>query len=453
MNYALQQADRLARAEDAVAEEELRRAGGEAAARWAGKTLAARHARNTSATRQSEAEEGTGATVEALANAEENTERVPALCDNAALTRMADAYGACSSAPRGGGSRCPPRASVLAAHWASLDTAGGGASIVSHSRRVATLLLSMAALGLKVEGDFVEAGTYTGGTAALMAMVLQTQPRPWRLLWACDSFHGLPPASENDIAARRDDPPPLIENAGVENSLGRRLGEAASAAWGGGLDLSPPSDSAAHSSERDAATRMGASMQGGDTAAGDMPLAKEEGDKPGGDKSGGASSGASTELRRIHPVSRLNGVRVPHQRLAASQQAFEANLRSHAPAFVEAGGLRVVAGWFATTLPAAPIRRIAFLRLDGDLYQSTFDALTALYDRVVPGGLIYVDDFGSFAGCARALREFRTTRNITEPLIPIEEQRDPRMPAARRYEAVWWQKRTASRLGPSCARN
>ena len=45
MKYALQQADRLARAEDAVAEEKLRRAGVEAAARRAGKTLAARHAR------------------------------------------------------------------------------------------------------------------------------------------------------------------------------------------------------------------------------------------------------------------------------------------------------------------------------------------------------------------------------------------------------------------------
>lgn len=38
--------------------------------------------------------------------------------------------------------------------------------------------------------------------------------------------------------------------------------------------------------------------------------------------------------------------------------------------------------WFSDTLPDAPIKEIAFLRLDGDLYASTMDALTALYDRV-----------------------------------------------------------------------
>lgn len=37
---------------------------------------------------------------------------------------------------------------------------------------------------------------------------------------------------------------------------------------------------------------------------------------------------------------------------------------------------------------------ISFLRLDGDLYVSTMDPLLALYDRVSPGGLIYVDDYG-----------------------------------------------------------
>jgi hypothetical protein len=47
--------------------------------------------------------------------------------------------------------------------------------------------------------------------------------------------------------------------------------------------------------------------------------------------------------------------------------------------------LRVLQGWFNETLPAAGIERIAFLRLDGDLYTSTRDVLQALGDRVVPG--------------------------------------------------------------------
>ena len=44
--------------------------------------------------------------------------------------------------------------------------------------------------------------------------------------------------------------------------------------------------------------------------------------------------------------------------------------------------VRVLEGFFADTLPAAPIGAIAFLRLDGDLYTSTIDALNALYDKV-----------------------------------------------------------------------
>lgn len=48
--------------------------------------------------------------------------------------------------------------------------------------------------------------------------------------------------------------------------------------------------------------------------------------------------------------------------------------------------LRVTPGWFNETLPASLVRNIAFLRLDGDLYVSTMDALNALYDRVSPGG-------------------------------------------------------------------
>lgn len=48
--------------------------------------------------------------------------------------------------------------------------------------------------------------------------------------------------------------------------------------------------------------------------------------------------------------------------------------------------LQVTAGWFNETLPASQVKRIAFLRLDGDLYVSTMDALQALYDKVAPGG-------------------------------------------------------------------
>ena len=48
-------------------------------------------------------------------------------------------------------------------------------------------------------------------------------------------------------------------------------------------------------------------------------------------------------------------------------------------------------GWFADTLPTAPIKQLALLRLDGDLYQSTWEALEHLYPKLSVGGIVIVD--------------------------------------------------------------
>ena len=77
-------------------------------------------------------------------------------------------------------------------------------------------------------------------------------------------------------------------------------------------------------------------------------------------------------------------------------------------------------GWFRDTLGPAPIERLAVLRLDGDLYESTMDALTALYDRVSPGGIVIVDDYGLIATCAAAVDDFRRERGIVEPIKRID---------------------------------
>ncbi len=82
--------------------------------------------------------------------------------------------------------------------------------------------------------------------------------------------------------------------------------------------------------------------------------------------------------------------------------------------------VRFLPGWFRDTLPTAPIERLALLRLDGDLFESTMDALTALYDRVSPGGFVVIDDYGAVPGCRRAVDEFRAERAIAEPLETID---------------------------------
>jgi hypothetical protein len=81
--------------------------------------------------------------------------------------------------------------------------------------------------------------------------------------------------------------------------------------------------------------------------------------------------------------------------------------------------VRFLQGWFKDTLPAAPIQRLSLLRLDGDMYSSTIEALEALYDKVSVGGFIIVDDY-SLDGCKKAIHDFREQRNIRDAIIRID---------------------------------
>jgi hypothetical protein len=68
---------------------------------------------------------------------------------------------------------------------------------------------------------------------------------------------------------------------------------------------------------------------------------------------------------------------------------------------------QLVQGWFDETLKDfRPPEPIAVLRLDGDWYDSTIVPLTALFPHVMPGGLILIDDYYDWDGCARALHDY-----------------------------------------------
>jgi O-methyltransferase len=82
--------------------------------------------------------------------------------------------------------------------------------------------------------------------------------------------------------------------------------------------------------------------------------------------------------------------------------------------------VRFLRGWFRDTLPTAPVDRLALLRLDGDLYESTWDALTSLYPKVSPGGFVIVDDYGDIAACRQAVNDYRRDNRIEEPIVPVD---------------------------------
>lgn len=90
--------------------------------------------------------------------------------------------------------------------------------------------------------------------------------------------------------------------------------------------------------------------------------------------------------------------------------------------------VRFLPGWFRDTLPTAPIEALSLVRLDGDLYESTMDAISALYPRLSVGGYLIVDDYNALDVCRQAITDYRAKHGITEALEPVD------------WTCVYWRK-------------
>jgi len=71
--------------------------------------------------------------------------------------------------------------------------------------------------------------------------------------------------------------------------------------------------------------------------------------------------------------------------------------------------VRLVEGDVCDTIPANLPEEIAILRLDTDWYASTRHELEHLYPRLVPGGVLIVDDYGYWTGARQATDEYLAT--------------------------------------------
>lgn len=80
-------------------------------------------------------------------------------------------------------------------------------------------------------------------------------------------------------------------------------------------------------------------------------------------------------------------------------------------------------GWFQNTLPIIGnnIKEIAILRLDGDWYESTKICLDFLYDKVIDGGVVIVDDYGTYDGCKLAVDEFLLKRKFISRIYHVDK--------------------------------
>lgn len=84
-------------------------------------------------------------------------------------------------------------------------------------------------------------------------------------------------------------------------------------------------------------------------------------------------------------------------------------------------------GWFKDTLPTAPIDKLALMRLDGDMYESTMDALNALYPKLSKGGYCIIDDY-ALPGCRKAVEDYRRQHGVDAAIESVD------------WTGVYWRK-------------
>jgi len=113
--------------------------------------------------------------------------------------------------------------------------------------------------------------------------------------------------------------------------------------------------------------------------------------------------------------------------LAIPLEEVQANFRLYGLLDDQVGFLK---GWFKDTLPSAPIEKLAVARLDGDMYQSTIEALETLYPKLSVGGYLIVDDYVSAPRCKKAVEDFRKANQINDPIQEID------------LGGAFWQRRT-----------
>ena len=86
--------------------------------------------------------------------------------------------------------------------------------------------------------------------------------------------------------------------------------------------------------------------------------------------------------------------------------------------------LKLLTGYFEKTLPEISGQQICFLHIDCDTYAGHIEVLESLFDNVVPGGIIVLDDYASkdWPGATQAVDEFLSGRNETVEYSTVRQE-------------------------------
>ena len=104
--------------------------------------------------------------------------------------------------------------------------------------------------------------------------------------------------------------------------------------------------------------------------------------------------------------------------LGISQEIVEANFQAYD---LLDENVVFMKGWFKDTLPTLKDDdQFSIVRLDGDMYESTIQAIEILYPKLSAGGYLIVDDYGAVRACKVAIDEYREKNGITDTLHQID---------------------------------
>jgi O-methyltransferase len=145
------------------------------------------------------------------------------------------------------------------------------------------------------------------------------------------------------------------------------------------------------------------------------------------------------EARKVYVADSFEGLPEPHllqdagdthhlhnKALGVSEDQVRANFAAYG---LLDDSVVFVKGLFKNTLHKLPkSTSFALIRLDGDMYESTMNALEALYPLLSVGGYAIIDDYGALAPCRNAVNEYRSKHQISSAIQQID------------HSGVWWQK-------------
>ncbi|MGI8876197.1 MAG: TylF/MycF/NovP-related O-methyltransferase [Egibacteraceae bacterium] len=134
--------------------------------------------------------------------------------------------------------------------------------------------------------------------------------------------------------------------------------------------------------------------------------------------------------RRVYVADSFEGLPPPDERYPADAGDRHHTIRQLAVSLEEVQSnfgrygllddqVRFLRGWFEETLPTVRDRVWALVRIDGDMYSSTMQALECLYPGLAVGGIVVIDDYGAVQACSEAVEDFRRRRGISEPLREV----------------------------------